>query len=150
MKESSANLAEIAQGAIAGIGTDIIYVHRIERSLARFGERFLKRILGPQEIEKYHRRAARDPQRGIRFLATRFAAKEAFSKAIGLGMRMPMYWSAMQTLNEVSGKPMVVLAEPLKSWYEQRYGVAHVSLTDESDLVMAFVMVERRTERPEP
>ena len=138
------NLTPSVQGAIAGIGTDIIYVHRIERSLARFGERFVKRILGPQEIEKYHRRAARDPQRGVRFLATRFAAKEAFSKAIGLGMRMPMYWSAMQTLNEITGKPIVVLAEPLKTWYEQRYGVAHVSLTDESDLVMAFVMVEQR------
>lgn len=144
MNSSHANLTPIAQGAIAGIGTDIIYVHRIERSLARFGERFVLRILGPQEIEKYHRRAARDPQRGVRFLATRFAAKEAFSKAIGLGMRMPMYWSAMQTLNEITGKPIVVLAEPLKTWYEQRYGVAHVSLTDESDLVMAFVMVEQR------
>ena len=144
MNSSHANLTPNVQGAIAGIGTDIIYVHRIERSLARFGERFVKRILGPQEIEKYHRRAARYPQRGVRFLATRFAAKEAFSKAIGLGMRMPMYWSAMQTLNEISGKPIVVLAEPLKTWYEQRYGVAHVSLTDESDLVMAFVMVEQR------
>lgn len=144
MNSSHANLTPSVQGAIAGIGTDIIYVHRIERSLARFGERFVKRILGPQEIEKYHRRAARDPQRGVRFLATRFAAKEAFSKAIGLGMRMPMYWSAMQTLNEITGKPIVVLAEPLKTWYEQRYGVAHVSLTDESDLVMAFVMVEQR------
>ncbi|MDO5680440.1 MAG: holo-ACP synthase [Pelistega sp.] len=144
MNSSHANLTPNVQGAIAGIGTDIIYVHRIELSLARFGERFVKRILGPQEIEKYHRRAARDPRRGVRFLATRFAAKEAFSKAIGLGMRMPMYWSAMQTLNEISGKPIVVLAEPLKTWYEQRYGVAHVSLTDESDLVMAFVMVEQR------
>ena len=144
MNSSHANLTPIAQGAIAGIGTDIIYVHRMERSLARFGEGFVRRILGPHEIEKYHRRAARDPQRGVRFLATRFAAKEAFSKAIGLGMRMPMYWSAMQTLNEITGKPIVVLAEPLKTWYEQRYGVAHVSLTDESDLVMAFVMVEQR------
>ncbi|NLY64843.1 MAG: holo-ACP synthase [Alcaligenaceae bacterium] len=129
---------------IAGIGTDLIYIHRIQASHDRFGMRFVKRILGPQEIEKFNQRYRRDPARGIRFLATRFAAKEAFSKAIGLGMRMPMYWSAMQTLNAPSGKPMVVLADPLKSWYEQKFGIAHVSVTDESDLAMAFVLVESR------
>ena len=133
-----------AAAAIAGVGTDLIYISRIQKAFDRHGERFLKRILGKGEREKFQSRYERDPHRGVTFLATRFAAKEAFSKAVGLGIRSPMRWSAMQTLNEVSGKPMVVLAEPLKSWYEQRYGVAHVSLTDESDLVMAFVMVEQR------
>lgn len=129
---------------IAGIGTDLIYIHRIQSSYDRFGVRFVKRILGPGEILKFERRYTRDEARGIRFLATRFAAKEAFSKAIGLGMRMPMYWSGMQTLNAASGKPVVVLAEPLKTWYEQRFGTAHVSVTDESDLAMAFVLVESK------
>ena len=50
----------------------------------------------------------------------------------------------MQTLNAISGKPMVVLAEPLKTWYEERFGAAHVSVTDESDLAMAFVLVESK------
>lgn len=127
---------------IAGIGSDIIYISRIQRSYERFGERFLKRILGDQEQVVFARRYARDPQRGLRFLATRFAAKEAFSKAIGLGMRMPMAWSRMQTLNAPSGKPMVVLNTELQAWYETRFGAAHITLTDESDLVMAFAVVE--------
>ena len=75
---------------IAGIGTDIIRIDRIAAALERHGDRFAEKILGPQELEKYHRRKAKVEARGIRFLATRFAAKEAFSKAIGLGMRMPM------------------------------------------------------------
>lgn len=128
--------------SIAGIGSDIIYVSRIEQSYARFGERFLKRILGSEEQLVFMRRYQRDPRRGIRYLAMRFAAKEAFSKAIGLGMRMPMAWSRMQTLNEPSGKPQIVLSGELKSWFESRFGVAHITLTDESDLVMAFVIVE--------
>ena len=81
----------------------------------------------------------------MRYLATRFAAKEAFSKAVGLGMRMPMAWSRMQVLNAPSGKPQVVLAGTLQPWYDQRFGTAHVTLTDESDLVMAFVIVETLT-----
>ena len=130
--------------AIAGIGTDLIYISRIQKAFDRHGERFLKRILVAGEREKFQRRYDRDPHRGITFLATRFAAKEAFSKAIGLGMRMPMHWSAMQTLNAPSGKPMVVLTGELKTWYEARFGEAHVSLTDESDLAMALVIVERK------
>lgn len=128
--------------AIAGIGTDIMYVSRIERAYLRFGSRFLDRILGEQEKAIFARRYQRDPQRGLRFLATRFAAKEAFSKAIGLGMRMPMAWSRMQTLNAPSGKPTVVLSGDLKDWYSSRFGAAHITLTDESDLVMAFAVVE--------
>lgn len=129
--------------SIAGIGTDIIYVSRIQASYDRFGIRFLQRILGEQEQLIFKRRYVRDPQRGIRFLATRFAAKEAFSKAIGLGMRMPMAWSRMQTLNAPSGKPMVVLSPELQAWYASRFGAAHITLTDESDLVMAFAVVEQ-------
>src|SRR3546814_5028026 len=90
--------------AVAGIGVDLLRLDRIERVFARHGERFVRRILGPQEIEKFNSRYRRDPQRGLRFLATRFAAKEAFSKAIGLGMHSPMAWSRMQTLNEPSGR----------------------------------------------
>src|SRR3546814_14982675 len=82
---------------IGGIGTDLLQVDRIARVFERHGERLLRRVLGPDEILVFHRRYARDPQRGIRYLATRFAAKEAFSKAIGLGMHGPMAWSRMQT-----------------------------------------------------
>lgn len=127
---------------IAGIGMDLLQVDRIERVYARHGERLVQRILGLQEIEVFRRRSARDLQRGIRYLATRFAAKEAFSKAIGLGMHSPMAWSRMQTLNQQSGRPIVQLSEPLASWYAARFGVAHVSVTDEQNMVAAFVIVE--------
>ncbi|HEX8786068.1 MAG TPA: holo-ACP synthase, partial [Telluria sp.] len=75
---------------IYGIGTDIVQISRVEAAVARSGERFAEKILGPEELVKYHARRARSEVRGLRFLATRFSAKEAFSKAIGLGMRMPM------------------------------------------------------------
>ena len=93
---------------IYGVGTDICKIPRIEAALARHGDRFAKKILGPQEMAKYLSRKAKNPARGIRFVATRFAAKEAFSKAIGLGIRMPMTWPAAQMLNEPSGKPTIV------------------------------------------
>lgn len=130
---------------IAGIGMDLLRLDRIERIYARYGEKFVRRILGPEEIQKFRSRQQRDPQRGLRFLATRFAAKEAFSKAIGLGMHSPMTWSRMQTLNLPGGKPHVVLAEPLAGWYRLRFGQAHVSVTDETDTVAAFVVVETIT-----
>jgi len=131
-----------AAPAIAGIGMDLLRVDRVERAYAHHGERFVQRILGAEELLKFHARRRRDPVRGLRFLATRFAAKEAFSKAIGLGMRQPMSWPRMQTLNAPSGKPVVVLSEPLRGWCEARFGAVHVSLTDESDLVAAYVVVE--------
>lgn len=129
---------------IYGIGTDIIRIGRIEAALARNGERFAEKILGPEELEKYRRRNAKVAARGVRFLATRFAAKEAFSKAIGLGMRMPMTWRAMQTLNAPSGKPMVAVGGRLQEFMEQNGLTAQVSLTDETDYAVAFVIVEKK------
>ncbi|WP_028883771.1 holo-ACP synthase [Taylorella asinigenitalis] len=130
--------------AIAGIGTDIIYMSRIQNTFERFGQKFVKRILGNQEQEVFKSRYSRDRKRGIRYIATRFAAKEAFSKAIGLGIRSPMAWTRVQILNASSGKPSLTFSEPLKSWYEERFGLGHVSLTDEADIVMAFVILERK------
>ena len=129
---------------IYGIGTDIIQISRIEAALERNGERFAEKILGPEELEKYLRRKAKVEARGIRFLATRFAAKEAFSKAIGLGMRMPMTWRAMQTLNAASGKPVAVTSGALKEFMEQNRLTAKVSITDEADYAVAFVIVEKQ------
>lgn len=129
---------------IYGIGTDIIQISRIEEALARHGDRFAEKILGREELDKYHRRKSKVETRGIRFLASRFAAKEAFSKAIGLGMRMPMTWRAMQTLNAPSGKPIVVTSGPLKEFMEQNGLVAQVSITDEADYAVAFVIVEKK------
>lgn len=128
---------------IYGIGTDIIRIDRIEAALARHGERFADRILGPEELEKYRRRGAKVPARGVRFLATRFAAKEAFSKAIGLGMRMPMTWRAMQTLNAPGGKPVAAVSGTLAEFMELNGLTAQVSITDEAEYAVAFVIVEK-------
>lgn len=128
---------------IFGIGTDIIRIQRIEAALERNGERFAEKILGPLELEKYHRRQQQVAARGIRFLATRFAAKEAFSKAIGLGMRMPMSWRAMQTVNAPSGKPIIVTSGALKEYMDRNRLQAQVSITDEAEYAVAFVMVEK-------
>jgi len=87
---------------IYGIGTDILQISRLKATLARRGDRFAQKVLGPEEMEKYLRRKGKVEARGISFLATRFAAKEAFSKAIGMGMRMPMTWRSVQILNAPS------------------------------------------------
>jgi holo-[acyl-carrier protein] synthase len=128
---------------IYGIGTDIIQISRIAGVLERHGDRFAARVLGVEEMEKFKGRRAKVHARGVSFLATRFAAKEAFSKAIGLGMRMPMTWRAMQVLNDPSGKPVVVLSGVLKEWFAQRGLSAQVSITDEAEYGVAFVIVEQ-------
>ena len=134
-----------APTALAGIGTDIARVDRIAAAYNRHGERFARRILGEHELPVFERRKSRDPQRGMRYLATRFAAKEAFSKAIGLGMHSPMSWRRMEVINAPGGKPQVWLNEPLASWYVARFGAAHVSVSDEKDMVTAFVVVETQS-----
>lgn len=128
---------------IYGIGTDIIQISRIEAALVRSGDRFAEKILGPEELQKYLQRKEKVAVRGLRFLATRFAAKEAFSKALGLGMRMPMTWRAMQTLNAPSGKPVVVTSGVLKEFMDNNGLTAQVTITDEADYAVAFVIVEK-------
>ena len=131
---------------IYGIGTDIIRIARIEAALARNGERFAQKILGPEELEKYRQRAAQVVVRGVRYVATRFAAKEAFSKAIGMGMRMPMTWRAVQILNAPSGKPQAVTSGALKDYMDLHGLSAQVSITDEAEYAVAFVLVEKNNE----
>ena len=129
---------------IYGIGTDIIDVRRIQATLARRGERFAEKVLGEHELAVYRSRSARVPQRGISYLATRFSAKEAFSKAIGMGMRMPMTWRDCEIVKARSGKPEIALHGALADWFAQRGLRAHVSVTDESEYAAAFVVVETR------
>ena len=128
---------------IYGIGTDILQISRVQAALARHGERFAEKILGPEELAKYRFRNAKVEARGLRFLATRFAAKEAFSKALGLGMRMPMTWRAMQVLNDASGKPVPVTSGKLAEYMAEHGLTAQVTLTDEADYAVAFVIVEK-------
>lgn len=135
---------------IYGIGTDLCDMRRMEATLARRGDRFAERVLGPEELKVFHARRARAEARGVRYLATRFSAKEAFSKAIGLGIRMPMTWRACQILNEPSGKPVIRLSGVLADWCAERRLVAHVTVTDETDYAASFVVVEVSAPAPEP
>lgn len=129
---------------IHGIGTDVCDVRRIRASLDRHGERFARKILGDAEMAAWRARSARWPERGVRYLATRFSAKEAFSKAVGLGLRMPMTWRLCEITNLPSGKPAIVLHGGLKQWFEAQGLSAHVSLSDESDYATSFVVVEKK------
>ncbi len=133
---------------IYGIGTDIIDIRRIRDTVERRGERFAEKVLGAHELAVYHARRARVAQRGSSFLATRFSAKEAFSKAIGLGMRMPMTWRACEIVNAASGKPAIQLHGALAEWFAARRLRAHVSVSDESDYAAAFVVVETEDSAP--
>lgn len=127
---------------IYGIGTDISEIGRIASVLEHHGKRFPERILGADELEVFHRRSAKVAHRGVKYLATRFAAKEAFSKAIGMGMRMPMTWQRCQILSKPSGQPYIKLSGELQEWFKARKLQAHVSITDETSFVVAFVVVE--------
>lgn len=127
---------------IYGIGTDICDIRRIAATLQRRGDRFPERVLGPTELQVFRERRARVEQRGIAHLATRFSAKEAFSKAVGLGLRLPMTWRSCEILNERGGKPFIRLHGELARWCEARRLVAHVTISDESDYAASFVVVE--------
>lgn len=128
---------------IYGIGTDICDVRRIRASLARHGDRFAEKVLADGELATWRTRSARWPERGVRYLATRFSAKEAFSKAIGLGLHMPMTWRHCEVANLPSGQPMIVLHGALQDWFAARGLRCHLSVTDESDYAASFCVVEK-------
>ncbi|WP_418304012.1 holo-ACP synthase [Pandoraea faecigallinarum] len=111
--------------------------------MTRTNGRFAARVLGPEELKVYHARQKRSEARGLAYLCTRFAAKEAVSKAIGLGMRWPMTWRAVQTLNAPSGKPIVVASGELVQWLAERQLSIEISITDEKDYAVAFAIASR-------
>jgi holo-[acyl-carrier-protein] synthase len=127
---------------IYGIGTDICDIRRIKASLERHGERFASKVLSDAEMATWKARSARWPERGVRYLATRFSAKEAFSKAIGLGMRMPMTWRLCEVGKLPSGQPVIVLHGVLKEWFEAKGLQAYITVTDESEYAASFCVVE--------
>ena len=128
---------------IYGIGTDICDIRRIRASLEKHGERFAQKVLSDNEMKTYRARSERWPERGVRYVATRFSAKEAFSKAIGMGMRMPMTWRLCEVAKLPSGQPTLVLHGVLKEWFEAKGLTAHVSVSDESDYATSYCVVEK-------
>ena len=128
---------------IYGIGTDICDIRRIRASLDKHGERFAQKVLSDNELNTYRARSERWPERGVRYVATRFSAKEAFSKAIGMGMRMPMTWRLCEVAKLPSGQPTIVLHGVLKEWFEAKHLTAYVSVSDESDYATSYCVVEK-------
>ena len=123
---------------IVGIGTDVCSIERVAGVLERHGERFVARILTPPERERFAR--TRDK---AGHLAKRFAAKEAFSKAIGTGIHPPFQWHSISVGRDARGKPLIE-PSPAMARHLDSLGVvrAHLSLTDDQDVAMAFVVLE--------
>ncbi len=126
-----------------GLGTDICDIRRIRASLARHGERFAAKVLAESDVATWEARSARWADRGVPYRASRVSAKEAFSKAIGLGMRMPMTWRLCEVAKLPSGQPVIVLHGELKAWFEAKGLKAHITVTDESEYAASFCVVEK-------
>lgn len=123
---------------IYGIGTDIVEVARIDEALRRFGDDFARRILSEEEWPAFQQSRTRS-----RFVAKRFAAKEAFAKALGTGLRAPATFRNIGICNDVLGKPGFMLAPELQSLLQALdISAQHLSISDEKALAVAFVVLE--------
>ncbi|MCG6983540.1 MAG: holo-ACP synthase [Deltaproteobacteria bacterium] len=123
---------------IRGIGVDIVDIHRMERAVERWGSRFLKRIFTSAEIERCRQRA-----RPAQCLASRFAAKEAFAKALGIGMREGLRWRDIEVVQNHLGKPDLQLRNQALKLLEAREAERiWLSLSDERDSALAVVVLE--------
>lgn len=122
---------------IFGIGTDIAAVARLGKLFERHGERALQKLLAPAERQEFA--ATRDP---ARFLAKRFAAKEAFGKALGIGIAAPATLPNIAVVHDALGKPAFACAAELEDYLAQRGLRAHLSISDEQEFALAFVVME--------
>ncbi|PIV87701.1 MAG: holo-ACP synthase [Hydrogenophilales bacterium CG17_big_fil_post_rev_8_21_14_2_50_63_12] len=125
---------------IYGIGTDIAGIRRMGEVHARYGGKLAQRLLSPEEWGEYAEARNKDV-----FLSKRFAAKEAFSKAVGTGMRAPVMLTAISVVHDPLGRPGLAFSPELAAWMRERgLGRVHLSISDERDHVVAFVLVEGR------
>jgi holo-[acyl-carrier protein] synthase len=123
---------------IFGIGTDIVEYGRIERMFARYGARFVERVLSERELPEFRAHAHQ-----ARFLAKRFTAKEAFAKAVGSGLRDPVSLRRISITHDGLGKPVLQFDEVLRTHLAQ-LGISghHLSISDERNMIVAFVVLE--------
>ena|SRR3989338_6000714 len=123
---------------IYGIGTDIVEYARIEKMFAHYGARLAGRILSEREMPEFQRNT-----HPARLLAKRFAAKEAFAKAVGSGLRHPVSLNRISVTHDGLGKPVLQFDETLRKHLAQ-LGISghHVSVSDERDFIVAFVVLE--------
>lgn len=123
---------------IFGVGTDVVEIARVHRALERWGERFARKILTEPELARF-----RNHRLPAHYLAKRFAAKEAFTKALGTGIRSPAGWHGMWVVNQPSGKPELRYTPKLEALLKGR-GItsSHLSLSDEKGVAFATVILE--------
>jgi holo-[acyl-carrier protein] synthase len=138
---------------ILGIGNDLVDIRRIERSLERFGDRFVERCFTPLERAKSERRAKVPGQRASSY-AKRFAAKEACAKALGTGLRDGVFWRDMGVANLPSGAPTMNLTGGALARLQAITPAGmvpriHLSLTDEPPLAQAFVIISAEPAPPD-
>lgn len=127
---------------IFGIGTDILHIPRIEKAFQRHPQRFAEKLLSPLEQLEYQQKTAPDKQ--VNYLAKRWAVKEAFAKACGTGLREPVLFPHISLVKDEWGKPNIQTADSLTQWLKQlRITATHVSLSDEVDTIIAFVILEK-------
>lgn len=127
---------------IIGLGSDLIDIRRIEKSLERFGDRFINRLYTSIEIAKSEKRRERAAS-----YAKRFAAKEACSKALGTGISRGVFWRDMGVVNLPSGKPTIKLTNGAnkilqKMVPDDHEAFIHLTITDDYPLAQAFVIIE--------
>ncbi|PXX48229.1 holo-ACP synthase [Aquitalea magnusonii] len=128
---------------IYGIGTDMVEIARMQGLLQRWGDKAGRRILAEAEMPAFL--AAADQ---ARFLAKRFAVKEALSKAVGTGVVAPVLLTAIVVSHDAQGKPMLEFGAELQDFLVQRgVGRSHVSISDEREHALAFVVLERDESR---
>ena len=124
---------------IFGIGNDVVEIERIKKIYEKFGHHFARRILNPEEFEMFS-----DKKNHIQFLAKRFAAKEAFSKALGIGFRHPVTFQGIQVANNSMGQPYFVLDKKISAYMKQQHIVTyHLSISDEKRIASAVVILEK-------
>jgi holo-[acyl-carrier protein] synthase len=126
---------------IVGIGTDIVQIARIRAALDRHGEAFAERVLARSEWDEWQRQAEHNQ---ARFLAKRFAAKEAFGKALGIGVSPPASFHAVAVQHDEQGKPGFAYDEKLDAYMQSNALTAFLSLTDEKEYAVAFAVIECR------
>lgn len=130
---------------IVGIGTDTVMIDRVAKLVVRWGDRFAQRVLGPAEYAEYERRKGRGiagQDRAIRYIAKRFAAKEAIGKALGVGLFHPMSLHSVEILNDRRGAPKAEPRKALAQYLKERQFQIHVSISDEIEHAQALAIVE--------
>jgi holo-[acyl-carrier protein] synthase len=124
---------------IYGIGTDVVEVKRIREALHKHGIALAKKILTPQELITYRKTEGKE-----NFLAKRFAAKEAFAKALGTGMRSPVNFKSIEVIHDTLGKPKIKTVSELTFLVKSRnIKHCHLSISDEKNIAAAFVVLEK-------